>query len=165
MIIHVNWNMSNLYYSKLTQKYYKSQQFNNFKYIFKKTYKKSTDLQIPFISHKLKQKKLIFITGTKYLYMGISTSYHMTSVGWYVLDSVVHSSFMVVPLKFILLDNLTPLITYYFISQKVWPHLGPFIIYMFSIFNICCLSNSFFQPFILNFLKFNYLFITLSMHF
>ena len=53
--------MSNLYYSKLTQKYYKSQQFNNFKYIFKKTYKKSTDLQIPFISHKLKQKKLIFI--------------------------------------------------------------------------------------------------------
>ena len=53
--------MRNLYYSKLTQKYYKSQQFNNFKYIFKKTYKKSTDLQIPFISHKLKQKKLIFI--------------------------------------------------------------------------------------------------------
>ena len=53
--------MSNLYYSKLTQKYYKSQQFNNFKYIFKKTYKKSKDLQISFISHKLKQKKLIFI--------------------------------------------------------------------------------------------------------
>ena len=64
--------MSNLYYSKLTQKYYKSQQFNNFKYIFKKTYKKSTDLQIPFISHKLKQKKLIFITGTKYLYICVT---------------------------------------------------------------------------------------------
>jgi len=56
--------MSNLYYSKLTQKYYKSQQFNNFKYIFKKTYKKSTDLQIPFISHKLKQKQKKYLLGS-----------------------------------------------------------------------------------------------------